>query len=122
MAFFESDRPFARGVARIGAKVAEALAYAHEQGVLHRDIKPSNLLLEKTGEVWLADFGLAKASSGEDKLKAIDGAFAKDEPLPGDESQILQPLHGMTVEQIHAKAEEERRKLEETRNKDVPAK
>ena len=33
-------------VARIGVQVAEALAYAHGQGVLHRDIKPSNLLLD----------------------------------------------------------------------------
>lgn len=42
------------------ADIADALQYAHEQGVFHRDIKPSNLLMDQHGIVWVTDFGLAK--------------------------------------------------------------
>jgi serine/threonine protein kinase len=57
---------YARSVALVGVQVAEALDYAHRQGVLHRDIKPSNLLLDGQGNVWVADFGLAKAADSDD--------------------------------------------------------
>ncbi|MDZ4848707.1 MAG: serine/threonine-protein kinase [Pirellulaceae bacterium] len=49
-----------RNVAQIISHVADALQYAHHQGVLHRDIKPSNLLLDRDGIVWVTDFGLAR--------------------------------------------------------------
>jgi tetratricopeptide (TPR) repeat protein len=61
-----ANRGFYRGVARIGLQVAEAMAYAHGQGVLHRDIKPSNLLLDRAGNVWVVDFGLAKTADSDD--------------------------------------------------------
>ena len=61
-----SKDPYYRAVAQIGRQVAEALHHAHSQGVMHRDVKPSNLLLESSGTVWVADFGLAKADDSED--------------------------------------------------------
>jgi tetratricopeptide (TPR) repeat protein len=56
----EGGQISAKEVAHIGVQVADALAYAHGQGVLHRDIKPSNLLIDGDGAVWVTDFGVAK--------------------------------------------------------------
>jgi WD40 repeat protein/serine/threonine protein kinase len=61
----ESGTQYWQSVARVGMQVADALAHASCQGVLHRDIKPSNLLLDDTGNVWVTDFGLAKADDGD---------------------------------------------------------
>ncbi len=56
-------------VVRIVEAVGAALSYAHRRGILHRDIKPSNVLLGKDGQIYLADFGLARiAQSGESTL------------------------------------------------------
>ncbi|MGH3860061.1 serine/threonine-protein kinase [Actinokineospora sp.] len=51
--------------ARLGARLADTLAYVHSQGIMHRDVKPSNVLLSETVGCYLADFGIARAEGDE---------------------------------------------------------
>ncbi len=52
-------------IARIGAQAADALHHAHMHGILHRDVKPANLLLDRHGDAWVTDFGLAKTEDSD---------------------------------------------------------
>jgi eukaryotic-like serine/threonine-protein kinase len=45
---------------RVGAAVADALAYVHSAGMVHRDVKPANILCESSGHVFLTDFGIVR--------------------------------------------------------------
>lgn len=62
--------------------VCEAMAYAHNRGVLHRDLKPGNIMLGKYGETLIVDWGLAKV-------------MGEDSPTPAEfEEPVLQPRSG----------------------------
>jgi predicted Ser/Thr protein kinase len=63
-------------VRRIVREVADALAYAHRQGVVHRDIKPDNILLDpESGRPMITDFGIARAAESGMKLTATGMAI-----------------------------------------------
>lgn len=57
----------------IHVKVAQALAFAHSQGILHRDLKPGNVMVRPSGDPVLMDFGLAKDVTGESVKLSITG-------------------------------------------------
>lgn len=78
---------------RWAIEVAEALAHAHERGVLHRDVKPSNIALGSDGAARLLDFGLASLGSDDSARLTASGAalgsllYMSPEQLRGESSQ-----------------------------------
>ena len=66
--------------------IIEAVAYAHNQGVVHRDLKPANVLLTAAGQPVLADFGLSRLISSE-QLTAAGNIFGTPHYMSPEQSQ-----------------------------------
>lgn len=93
-----------KNVAHIIAETAEALDYAHSQGVIHRDVKPANIMLLKSGGVKVTDFGIAKAvSSTQTKTGIILGTpnYMSPEQINGKEIDGRSDIFSLGVVFFH---------------------
>ena len=67
-------------------KIAEAVSYAHECGVIHRDLKPANVLIDKNGEPRVTDFGLAKRIDSNSELTRTTQAMGSPSWMPPEQA------------------------------------
>ena len=82
-----SDGPLPpKEAAEYTCKVAEAVAYAHGQGVIHRDLKPANVLLDREDQPRVTDFGLAKRVEGESDLTATGQILGTPGYMPPEQA------------------------------------
>ena len=72
--------------AELVATVAEAVEYAHRQGVIHRDIKPSNILIDSQGRPRVTDFGLAKRVDSGSELTATGQILGTPSYMPPEQA------------------------------------
>ncbi len=87
---------------RIFSQLADALHYAHENGVIHRDIKPSNAMLDKRGDIFLTDFGIAKlleSSAHMTATGAITGtpAYMSPEQAQGQKADQRSDVYSLGI-------------------------
>lgn len=95
------DKPFSlTETAVIVRALAEALAYAHSQGIVHRDVKPANIMLDAKGSPFLVDFGLAMrlGDPTDGAFPSPDGAENPSDDANPKETQLADPK--MTIKRV----------------------
>lgn len=76
---------------RVLGELADALAFAHEQGVVHRDVKPTNVLVDQRGRARLADFGIARQTSQQAETFATRDGMILGTPMYMAPEQTASP-------------------------------
>src|SRR5205814_412439 len=68
-------------------QVAQAVAYAHAQGVIHRDLKPSNILMDGADQPRVTDFGLAKRADADSSLTQAGQVMGTPSHMPPEQAE-----------------------------------
>jgi serine/threonine protein kinase/WD40 repeat protein len=94
-----------RSVAQVMADAAEAVQHAHDAGVLHRDLKPSNVMVDRSGDCWLIDFGLAGYRRNPAGNVAPGEGRSDAASEPAAVSGVMGTPHYMAPEQFESRAD-----------------